>query len=81
MTKDMKWLCSARNRADVEQVRDKLLAAGIACEVRDYQTNTQPTKAPSYPELWIRGSSDYHTASILYASPVELLRRRSGTGK
>jgi hypothetical protein len=75
--KDMKMLFSARNRAQVEQARDRLTAAGISCEVREYRANSAETGSVPYRELWVQASTDYHTASILYASPVQVLRQRS----
>jgi len=29
-------------------------------------------------QLWIESNPDYHTASILYASPVQLLKQQAG---
>jgi hypothetical protein len=58
-------------------MRQKLIAAGIRCEVRNCVVDADGTGAVSYPELWIESSSDYHTASILYASPIRLLKQRS----
>jgi hypothetical protein len=72
---DMKMLFSSRNRAQIEQVREKLVAAGIRCEVRDFPVNAQESGTASYPELWVQSNPDYHTASILYASPVRLLQQ------
>ncbi|HZR17511.1 MAG TPA: hypothetical protein VFE51_09305 [Verrucomicrobiae bacterium] len=77
--KDMKMLFSARDRAQVEMARDQLTAAGVSCEVREYPTQTQEPGTPSYRELWVQANTDYHTASILYASPVRVLRQRSQT--
>src|SRR5579862_3752178 len=74
--KDMKMLFSARDRAQVEMARDQLIAAGVSCEVREYPTQTQEPGIPSYRELWVQANNDYHTASILYASPVKVLRQR-----
>lgn len=68
-------MCSARNRAQIEQVRNRLVADGIQCEIRDFQVDSAPGETNSYPELWVEANTDYHTASILYASPLSLLRR------
>jgi hypothetical protein len=73
----MKMLFSSRNRAQIELVRQKLVAAGIRCEVRNYPVDAQTCGTPSYPELWIEATTDYHTASILYESPVRLLKQRA----
>lgn len=70
-------LFSCRNRAQIEQVRDKLASSGIRCEIRDFPVDTQECGARVYPELWVQANPDYHTASILYASPVRLLRERA----
>jgi len=69
-------LFSSRDRAQIEQVREKLLAAGVQCEVRDFPVNAETCGTSSYPELWVQANSDYHTASILYASPVRVLRQQ-----
>jgi hypothetical protein len=71
-------LFSSRDRAQIDQVREKLLAAGIRCEVRSFPVfdNVSGTTS-SYPELWVEANGDYHTASILYASPISLLRQRA----
>lgn len=74
---DMKMLFSSRDRAQIDQVREKLLAAGIRCEVRNFPVNAEVSGTTSYPELWVQANPDYHTASILYASPVRLLQQRS----
>ena len=75
--KDMKMLFSARDRAQVDQARDQLTAAGIACEVREFPTHSEEPGSQAYRELWVQANGDYHTASILYASPVKVLRQRS----
>jgi hypothetical protein len=74
---DMKMLFSSRNRAQIEQAREQLVAAGIRCEIRVFPVETQEFGTASYPELWIESNPDYHTASILYASPVRQLRQQS----
>ena len=70
-------LFSSRDRAQIEQVREKLLAAGVQCEVRNFPVDAQACGTSSYRELWIQANPDYHTASILYASPVRVLRQRT----
>jgi hypothetical protein len=77
---DMKMLFSSRDRAQIEQVREKLLAAGVQCEVRDFPVDAETCGTSTYPELWVRADPDYHTASILYASPVRVLRQQ-GEGR
>ena len=69
-------LFSSRNRTQIEQVRDKLLAAGVRCEVRNFPVDTHISGTSCYPELWVQPNPDYHTASILYASPLRVLRQR-----
>jgi hypothetical protein len=73
----MKMLFSSRDRAQIEHVHEKLAAAGIRCEIRDFPVTSEEGGTSSYPELWIESNPDYHTASILYASPVRLLRQRA----
>ncbi len=73
----MKMLFSSRNRAQAELVRAKLNAAGIRCEVRTYPVDPEASGASSYSELWVEATADYHTASILYTSPVQILRQRT----
>jgi hypothetical protein len=75
--KDMKMVFSARDRSQVEQARDRLAAAGIPCEVRQYPSHPAKTGTLLYRELWVQANTDYHTASILYASPLQVLRQRS----
>ncbi len=70
-------LFSSRDRTQADLVRAQLVAAGIRCEVRTYPVDAQVSGTASYSELWVEASSDYHTASILYASPVHLLRQRA----
>jgi hypothetical protein len=74
---DMKMLFSSRNRAQIEQVREKLVAAGVRCEVRNFPVDVDVSGTACYPELWVQANPDYHTASILYASPVRVLRQRA----
>jgi hypothetical protein len=69
-------LFSSRDRSQIDEVRAQLLAAGVRCEVRSYPVNAALSGTPSYPELWIENNPDYHTASIVYASPVRVLRQR-----
>jgi hypothetical protein len=75
---DMKMLFSARDRTQIELVRERLVAAGIRCEIRSFPVNEPESGSGSYPELWVEANPDYHTASIMYASPVRLLRERAG---
>ena len=74
---DMKMLFSSRCRAQVEQVRQQLVAAGIRCEVRDFPVDSRDSRGASYPELWIESNADYHTASILYTSPVRVIQQQA----
>lgn len=76
---DMKMLFSSRNRIQIEQVREQLVAAGIRCEIRNFPVQSPDCGTGSYPELWIESNPDYHTASIIYASPIQLLRQQAGT--
>ena len=74
-------LFSARNRAQIEQVRARLVAAGIRCEIRNFPVETPESGRSQYPELWVESNPDYHTASILYSSPLSVLRQQaSGRG-
>jgi hypothetical protein len=73
---DMKMLFSSRDRAQIERAKEKLVAAGIRCEVRDFPVDAEVCGTSYYPELWIQSNPDYHTASILYASPVRVLQQR-----
>jgi hypothetical protein len=74
---DMKMLFSARSRAQIERARAKLLAAGVRCEIRDFPVDEDEAGTASYPELWVESNSDYHTASILYASPLQVLQQQT----
>jgi hypothetical protein len=74
---DMKMLFSSRSRMQIEQVRARLAASGVRCEVRFFPVDARQTGTSTYPELWVEANPDYHTASILYASPVQLLRQRA----
>jgi hypothetical protein len=75
--KDMKMLFSSRERAQIEQIREKLIAAGRRCEVRNYAVDDIANGTRLYCELWVEANTDYHTASIMYASPIQLLRQRA----
>ncbi len=70
-------LFSSRDRAQIEQVRQKLVAAGVRCEVRNFPVDAQESGTTTYPELWVQSNPDYHTASILYTSPIRLLRQHT----
>lgn len=74
--KDMKMLFSARDPAQIQQARDKLVLNGVRCEIKVFTTATPAGGRTAYPELWVEANPDYHTASILYASPLRLLRQR-----
>jgi hypothetical protein len=74
--KDMRMLFSARDRRQIERARNRLVAAGIYCEVRTFRSTTPGADDSCYPELWVRANPDYHTASVLYTSPLQLLRQR-----
>jgi hypothetical protein len=74
--KDMRMLFSARDRRRIERARNRLVAAGIYCEVRTFRSTTPGADDSCYPELWVRANPDYHTASVLYTSPLQLLRQR-----
>ena len=77
----MKMLCSCRSRVQIERIREKLLADGIRCEIRDFPVDAHESGPASYPELWVEANPDYHTASILYASPVRVIKQRSSEGQ
>ncbi len=70
-------LFSARDRAQIERARDSLLSTGVYCEIRNFRTSTAGAGDSCYPELWVRANPDYHTASVLYASPLKLLRQQT----
>ena len=70
-------LFSSRERAQIEQIREKLIAAGRRCEVRNYAVDDNGNGTRSYCELWVQANTDYHTASIMYASPIQVLRQRA----
>ena len=74
---DMKMLFSSRDRAQVERIREQLIAVGTRCEVRNYAVDDNVNGTCSYCELWVQANADYHTASIMYASPIQVLRQRS----
>jgi len=54
----MKMLFSATDRGEVKQVRKKLFAAGIRCEVRQNPVAQGVFGIPSYPELWVNDDGD-----------------------
>ena len=55
----MKMLFSARDLAHIEPVREKLVAAGVRCEVRDFLPTGRARSAFCYPELWVQIDADY----------------------
>jgi hypothetical protein len=67
-------LFSARDRGPIEKARAWLVEKGVLCEIRTFRTATPEGRRTCYPELWVQADPDYHTASILYASPLRLLR-------
>jgi len=75
--RDMKMLCSSRDRFQIDLIREQLVAAGIRCEVRSLSTSDNDNGITVYTELWVEANADYHTASILYASPLRVLRQRA----
>ena len=70
-------LFSARDRGQIEAIHDRLIASGILCEIREFCVEAEESGTAIYPELWVQANPDYHTASILYTSPVSLLRQRA----
>lgn len=74
--KEMRLLFSARDPGRIEWAHDQLVRAGVSCEVRSFRTSGLEGGVLNYPELWVEANSDYHTASIIYASPLQLLRGR-----
>jgi len=70
-------LFSSRDRAQAELVREKLHATGIRCEVRNFLLEAEGGGPSFYSELWVESNSNYHTASILYTSPLRILRQRA----
>jgi hypothetical protein len=70
-------LFSSRDRSQTERIREKLIAAGRRCEVRNYAVDDIVNGNRSYCELWVEANTDYHTASIMYASPIQVLRQRA----
>jgi hypothetical protein len=45
--------------------------------VRNYAVDDIVNGNRSYCELWVEANTDYHTASIMYASPIQVLRQRA----
>jgi hypothetical protein len=70
-------LFSSRDRGQIERILTQLVRAGIRCEIRDFRVELEQSKPSTYSELWVEANTDYHTASILYASPIALLRQRA----
>ena len=54
----MKMLFSARDVAHIEPVREKLMAAGVRCEIRNFPTS-RARSAFWYPELWVQSNAGY----------------------
>jgi hypothetical protein len=59
----MKMLFSARDLAHIEPVREKLAAAGVRCEIRDFPPTGRGRSAFWYPELWVQSNADYDRGS------------------
>jgi hypothetical protein len=62
----MKLLFSSSEPSVVELIRTQLIASGIPCEIRSPLTSPEPKALAYYPELWIKNTEDYLTASVLF---------------
>ncbi len=54
----MKMLFSTPDHGEVKQVRKKLFAAGIKCEIRHNPVAQGVFGVPSCPELWVKDDGD-----------------------
>jgi hypothetical protein len=61
----MKMLFFSSERAEVESVRNELLAVGVPCEVRANGNAEGPSPNGSAIELWIQNDGDAHRAAML----------------
>ena len=62
----MKMLFFSSERAEVESVRNELIGAGVACEIRQYEAAIDaPRKSTGDAELWIQDDADAHRAALL----------------
>jgi len=59
----MKLLFSSSDASKVVNMRKKLVAAGIPCEVRG---GAPP--ADFYPELWVEAGEDFRLAVVIFAT-------------
>jgi hypothetical protein len=61
----MKMIFFSAERAEAELVRTELLAAGVACEVREKETGDGRLSNVSDAEVWIQNDEDSHRALML----------------
>jgi hypothetical protein len=64
----MKMLFSTSDRSEIRQVKKKLFAAGIRCEVRRQPVGEGLFGVVPIPELWIKKESDILKALRLIGS-------------
>ena len=76
-TMTMKMLFFSSERAEVESVRNELLAAGVACEIRETVATTSPISGDT--ELWIQDDADAHRAAMLCVQRGVGFARRAAT--
>jgi len=61
----MKMIFFSAERAEAELVRTELLAAGVACEVREKEMGDGLLPNVSDAEVWIQNDEDSHRAMML----------------
>ena len=64
----MKQLFSSPNSVEIGLLRDRLEAAGIACEMRNEFLSPAMPGAPFDPELWVLNDVQFAEASDLLAA-------------
>ena len=62
---DMKMVFFSRDRLEVQRVSQELVAASIACEVREGLLAGDNLANPPAPQLWIQEDRDLHRAFML----------------
>lgn len=79
----MKMLFFSSERAEVESVRNELLAAGVPCEIRKNEALAEGTSQTSGDtELWIQDDADAHRAAMLCVERgVGFARRPAANGE
>jgi hypothetical protein len=63
----MKMLFSSSDTSDVNEMGQRLVKAGIPCQIRTLAP--EPSVPRSHAELWIQKPEDFRTAVVIFSTP------------